>query len=78
MDAKQQALMGKNHRMWSGAISKLEALESRTPDQEEELEYRKAQLTVWGFQLKHAPDAPNAGDMSASSGVKTTEKAGAS
>ncbi len=78
MNPSQQRLMDKNLRHWKGRIDKLEARESLTEDETEELQMRKSQLYIWAYQLKHAPDLPeNPGDISASAGSVTSEKAGA-
>jgi len=74
---REHKLTTKNVAQWKGRIAKLEDKGDISSDEQEEMDMRKAQVGIWEYQLKHGTgSAAVAGDMSASSEVKTSESAG--
>lgn len=77
MTPREHALTTKNVKHWGGAAAKLEAIKNRTEDQNEELAYRKAQIGIWQYQLKHGTGGvATDGDISSSSSMASSESAG--
>ena len=85
MNVKTFLRTRKNVGHWAAYIKKLEAREDPplTADELDDIEGRKAQVTVWLRELRNAEakglddsdDIP--GEISATSGVATSESAGA-
>lgn len=72
----------RNVRNWDAFIAKMEARESLTTEQGENLEMRMAQVTVWRHELREAEkkglssSASAEGDISAQSGATVSESVG--
>ena len=81
MTENEYRLIRKNVPMWTARIEKLKAMgKKRDEQQNDEFEMRQAQIIVWGHHLKaagHIGGEDDSGSMSASSTLKSSEKASA-
>lgn len=71
----------RNLERWGAFIEKAAANPKKFPDAEPNLEMRRAQCTIWAYQVAEAEkqgitDAPGAaGDMAVNSALETSENA---